>query len=178
VEEVAQGGAQELTAALVAIAFAAPPDETEAAATADLRRKRATLLLDKMAARLMDRILEAGCGAARLGCAGSSVQPADAAATWALHAIRFLTLNYNRYSGTNKKNMFFKKSFPAYYFLKVHVLLHHFSNIKSQKEVTKQKKSRFFILYLLNNRRIRIRIQEAQKHVDPDSDPDSEHCFD
>jgi hypothetical protein len=29
-----------------------------------------------------------------------------------------------------------KKSFSAYYFLKV--LLHHFSKIKSQKEVTKQ----------------------------------------
>jgi hypothetical protein len=99
VEEVAQGGAQELTAALVAIAFAAPPDET-AAATAELRRKRATLLLDKMAARLMDRILEAGCGAARLGCAGGGV-PADAAANWALHAIRFST--YNRFPGTNIK---------------------------------------------------------------------------
>jgi hypothetical protein len=34
----------------------------------------------------------------------------------------------------NKKLI--KKSFPAYYFLKV--LLHHFSKIKSQKEVTKQ----------------------------------------
>jgi hypothetical protein len=74
------------------------------------------------------------------------------------------------------------------------VLLNHFSKIKSQKEVTKQKKSRFFLLYLLNDRRFRIRIQsririgihtsdkwiqiriqEAQKHVDPvdpDSDPD------
>jgi hypothetical protein len=30
----------------------------------------------------------------------------------------------------------FLKSFPAYYFLKVH--LHHFSNIKSQREVTRQ----------------------------------------
>jgi hypothetical protein len=29
-----------------------------------------------------------------------------------------------------------KKSFSAYYFLKVH--LHHFSQIKSQKEVAKQ----------------------------------------
>jgi hypothetical protein len=100
VEEVAQGGAQELTAALVVIAFAAPPDETAAVAAAELRRKRATLLLDKMAARLMDRILEAGCGAARLGCAGGSV-PADVAANWALHAIRSLT--YYRFSGTNIK---------------------------------------------------------------------------
>jgi hypothetical protein len=28
-----------------------------------------------------------------------------------------------------------------------------------------------FLLHLLNDRRIRIRIQEAQKHVDPDPDP-------
>jgi hypothetical protein len=34
------------------------------------------------------------------------------------------------------KKLIFKESFPAYYFLKVH--LHHFSKIKSQKEVTKQ----------------------------------------
>jgi hypothetical protein len=35
----------------------------------------------------------------------------------------------------NKKQIK-KKSFSAYYFLKV--LLHHFSKIKSQKEVTKE----------------------------------------
>jgi hypothetical protein len=35
----------------------------------------------------------------------------------------------------NKKRIFFKR-FAAYYFLKVH--LHHFSKIKSPKEVTKQ----------------------------------------
>jgi hypothetical protein len=35
----------------------------------------------------------------------------------------------------NKKNNL-KKSFSAYYFLKLH--LHHFSKIKSQKGVTKQ----------------------------------------
>jgi hypothetical protein len=35
----------------------------------------------------------------------------------------------------NKKLTVFKKSFSAYYFLEVH--LHHFSKIKSQKEVTK-----------------------------------------
>jgi hypothetical protein len=66
------------------------------------------------------------------------------------------------------------------------------------KEVTKQEKSRFFLLFLLNVRRIqiwtriririhtsdkwiriRIWIQEAQKHVDPgdlDPDPDPQHC--
>jgi hypothetical protein len=39
------------------------------------------------------------------------------------------------FQDANKK-LISKKSFPAYYFLKV--LLHHFSKIKSQKEVTKQ----------------------------------------
>jgi hypothetical protein len=66
--------------------------------------------------------------------------------------------------------------------LKVH--LHHFSKIKSPKEVTKQQESRFFILFLLDDRRIRIRIhtydwiriREAKKHVDPvDPDSDPEH---
>ncbi len=39
---------------------------------------------------------------------------------------------------------------------------------------------RFFLLFLLADRRIRIWIREAQKHVDlvdPDSDPDPEHWF-
>jgi hypothetical protein len=45
------------------------------------------------------------------------------------HAIFIIDLQ-----GANKKLI--KKSFSAYYFLKVH--LHHFSKIKSQKEVTKQ----------------------------------------
>jgi hypothetical protein len=78
----------------------------------------------------------------------------------------------------NKKLIFLEKSFSAYYFLKVH--FHHFSKLKSQKEVTRQYKTRFFLLFLHNDRRIRIRIhssdkwiriQEAQKHVDPESDP-------
>jgi hypothetical protein len=34
------------------------------------------------------------------------------------------------------KKLITKKSFSAYYFLKV--LLHHFSKVKSQKDVTKQ----------------------------------------
>jgi hypothetical protein len=57
------------------------------------------------------------------------------------------------------------------------VLLHHFSKVKSQKEVAIQFKSRVFLLFLLNDRRIRI--QEAQKHVnplDPDPDSDPQHC--
>ncbi len=64
--------------------------------------------------------------------------------------------------------------------MKVH--LHHFSKIKSPKVVTKQCESRFFLLYLLADRRIRIRgqsririhtsdewirIREVQKQMDP-----------
>jgi hypothetical protein len=49
--------------------------------------------------------------------------------------------------------------------LKVH--LHHFSNIKSHKEVTKQQESRFFLLFLLDDR-------EAKKHTDP-TDLDPQH---
>ncbi len=80
------------------------------------------------------------------------------------------------------KNKFFCIKF--FWILLFEVLLHHFSKKKSQKEVTKQSKSRFFLLFLLSDRRIRsrihtsdywIRIQEAQKHVDPDSDP--QHCL-
>jgi hypothetical protein len=72
---------------------------------------------------------------------------------------------------------FFPLSFPTYYFLKVH--LHHFSKIKSHKIVG----IRVFLLFLLDNRRTRIRtcdkrilIQEAQLHTDP-ADPDAQHCF-
>jgi hypothetical protein len=54
---------------------------------------------------------------------------------------------------TQTKNYFF-----AYYFLKVH--LHHFSQIKSHKEVTKQQESRFFLLFLLDDRKIRIRTSD------------------
>jgi hypothetical protein len=68
----------------------------------------------------------------------------------------------------DKKIVF--KFFFAYYFLKVH--LHNFSKTKSHKE---------FLLFLLDDGRIRIRIhisdewiriREAQKHMDP-TDPDS-----
>ncbi len=54
-------------------------------------------------------------------------------------------------------------------------------NIKSHKGVTKHQQSRFFLLFLLDDRRIRtsyqwIRIQEAQKQSDP-TDPNPQHCF-
>jgi hypothetical protein len=53
-----------------------------------------------------------------------------------------------------------------------------FSKIKSQKGSHKAERSKVFLLFLLGDRRIRI--QEAQKHVDPvDPDPDSDpqHCL-
>jgi hypothetical protein len=40
------------------------------------------------------------------------------------------------------KKLILKKSFSVCYFLKV--LLHHFSRVKSQKDVTKKKKTKFF----------------------------------
>ncbi len=72
---------------------------------------------------------------------------------------------------------FFIFRFFAYYFLKVH--LHHFSKIKSHEEVTKQLESMLFLLFLLDNRRIRIHISDYDgsgsgnppKHMDP-TDPD------
>ncbi len=74
-------------------------------------------------------------------------------------------------------------SFFADYFLKLH--LHHFSKIKSHKEVTKQQESRFFLLFLFDYRRIRILLPMdpdpgAQKLTDPaDSAPeqDAQHWF-
>jgi hypothetical protein len=47
----------------------------------------------------------------------------------------------------NKKQIFLKGN-SAYHFLKV-------KKIKSQKEVTKQKEPKFFLLFLLGDRRIR-----------------------
>ncbi len=64
------------------------------------------------------------------------------------------------------KLLFFLRFF-AYYFLKLH--LHHYSKLKSYKEVTEQWELRFFLLFMLNYRRIRIhtlhqwiRIQDAK----------------
>ncbi len=48
----------------------------------------------------------------------------------------------------------------------------HFPEIKSHKEVTTQRESRVFLLFLLDDRSI----QETLKHTDP-TDPDPQHCF-
>ncbi len=62
-----------------------------------------------------------------------------------------------------------KKVFFTFYFLKIH--LHHSSQKKSHKKITKQLKSRIFLQFLLDDGRIhisdcRIRIREAQKLED------------
>jgi hypothetical protein len=66
--------------------------------------------------------------------------------------------------------------------------LHHSSKIKSHKEVTKKTAEiRFFLLFLLDDgririrtsdKRIRMRIREAKRQTDPtDPDPDPQHCL-
>ncbi len=62
--------------------------------------------------------------------------------------------------------------FFYYNFLLVH--LHHISNKKSRKEVTKQYESRFFLLILLDDRRIQIRIRETKNPTDS-TDLDPQH---
>ncbi len=78
---------------------------------------------------------------------------------------------------------FYAKTLTKVHDLTVH--LHYFSMIKSHNTSTKQWKSRFFLQFLLDNRRIRIRIsdkririQEAQKHTyHPDLDPQPGKCY-
>ncbi len=55
-----------------------------------------------------------------------------------------------------------QKFFFAYYFLKLN--LHNFSKIKSHKEVTKQWKSTFFLLFLHDDRIIRI-LPESRSQI-------------
>jgi hypothetical protein len=58
----------------------------------------------------------------------------------------------------NKQQIFLKKFF---YLLPFEGTLLPFSKIKSQKKVTKHKESKFFLLFLLGGRRIRIRINTS-----------------
>ncbi len=54
------------------------------------------------------------------------------------------------------------------------------SGINIPDHISESLEARFYLLFLLNDRRIRIRIQEAQNHSDPgdpDSDPDPQHCL-
>jgi hypothetical protein len=52
--------------------------------------------------------------------------------------------------------------------------LHHFSKIKSNKEVKKQQESSFFLLFLLDDRKIRIRTSGL---MDPDPDPEGPKTY-
>ncbi len=62
-----------------------------------------------------------------------------------------------------------QQSFSAYNFLMVHV--HNFSKLKCHKALTKQKESRFFLLFLLDDWRIRIRPYPYLWLAVPDLDP-------
>ncbi len=74
---------------------------------------------------------------------------------------RSVTFWYGPGSGlalmTNRSESFYFLNFSAYNFLKV--ILQHFTKIKSHKQDTKQEESRFFLLFLLVERRIQIRIR-------------------
>ncbi len=60
-----------------------------------------------------------------------------------------------------------KNSFSAYYFLKVH--LHNFSKIKNSKRSHKTVGSRFFLLFLL---------EDKDQNPDPKLGTDPEHTYD
>jgi hypothetical protein len=89
--------------------------------------------------------------------------------------IRLLLFSSVTFKIAKTRNYFFTVlSFFAYDFLKLH--LHHFSNIKGQKEVTKQEEWRFSYYFCLMIERsgaravpylVWIRIREAQRHSDP-----------
>ena len=70
-----------------------------------------------------------------------------------------------------------KKSYIfCFYYLKLH--LHNFLKIKSHKEVTKQQESRFFVLFLLDDRRIRIGIHISYKRIQSREAPKhTQHCW-
>jgi hypothetical protein len=74
-----------------------------------------------------------------------------------------------------------QKSYSTYYFWNEH--LHHFSKIKSQKEVTKQLDSRFFqgFLYyfwmMIEGSGSRRPDPHTHTDPDPDSDPDPQHWY-
>jgi hypothetical protein len=87
----------------------------------------------------------------------------------------------------NEKYLFLKDFLLIRYFLKMH--LHHSPKIKSYKEDKKTVEIKVFLLFLLDDRRIQIRIRkivtdpdtgEFQKHTDRPKtygprDPDPQH---
>jgi hypothetical protein len=70
----------------------------------------------------------------------------------------------------NKKRIFFKKFFCLVLFEGTFT---SFFKDKKSKRSHKTVEIKVFLAFLLNDRRVRIQIHEAQKHVDPD--PDLEH---
>jgi hypothetical protein len=87
IEDVVNGGGQDLTAALVSIAFGDHEEATEHVTEA--RQKRAQLLLDKMLGRTLERVLNGTVGDHQLGWLGCTHNvPAATAAAWASHAVR------------------------------------------------------------------------------------------
>ncbi len=64
--------------------------------------------------------------------------------------------------GWQLRKLIFFLSFFVYYFLRLH--LQNFSKIKSHKEVPKQEEWSFSLLFLLDDRRSRIRIREAHSY--------------
>jgi hypothetical protein len=93
--------------------------------------------------------------------------------------IRILLFSSLTFKIATKNNCFWR-SLSAYNFFKVHLL--HFSKIKSQKEVTKQWESRFFILFCLVTGAGSITLtngsgsgsRRPKKKTDP---RDPQHCF-
>ncbi len=98
-----------------------------------------------------------------------------------------MPLNSGSWWGCGSGSCYFRQSFSAYYFLKVH--LHHFSKIKSRKKSQSSKYQGFsysFCLVIegsgagsgsipLNNGTGSTRPKKTDP-TDPDSDPDPQNC--
>ncbi len=83
---------------------------------------------------------------------------------WILIQTRIRILLFCHWPSRCQQKTNFSKVCFAYYFSKVH--LHHFQRKKVKKK-SQSIRTRFFLLFLLGDRRIRIQIQEAYKHMDP-----------
>jgi hypothetical protein len=75
------------------------------------------------------------------------------------------------------QKLIFLTSFFAYYFLKVH--LHNFSKIESPKKSQNRRNRGFFLLFLLADKRIRIRIRihTSKKQLNSPLPPKKRNSF-